>query len=151
MIIDSIANRGSYNGISPYFDEAFAFALALQDRESGRYDCDRFKEGTVFAMIQEGETLPYEEGLLEAHRRYLDVQIMLRGGETVWYADIGNLQEAVPYDEKKDILFFEKGGQPVQIHPGMFYVVLPQDGHMPCRHLEGSSRYRKIVLKIAVD
>lgn len=150
MIIDSIANRSSYSGISPYFDEAFSFALSLKDRQPGRYECDKFPEGTVFAMIQEGETLPFEEGLVEAHRRYLDVQIMLQGGETVWYADIDTLQEAVPYDEKKDILFFEKGGQPLQIRPGMFYLVFPQDGHMPCRHIEGADCYRKIVLKIAI-
>ena len=54
-------------------------------------------------------------------------------------------------EEEKDIVFFEKGGQPVQIRPGMFYVVFPQDSHMPCRHPEGLSLCRKIVLKIAAE
>ena len=101
-------------------------------------------------MIQEGETLPFEDGKVEAHRKYLDMQIMLEGGETVGYADIAGLKESVPYDEEKDIVFFENGGQPVQISRGMFYLVLPQDGHMPCRHLNGPGTYRKIVLKIRV-
>ena len=158
MIIDSIENRSSYNGISPYFDEAFAFALTLADKEPGRYDCDAFPAGKVYAVVQEGDTQPFEDGLIEAHRRYMDVQIMLGGGEAVWYTDIKPLHEEVPYDEEKDIIFFEKSGQPVQILPGMFYAVLPQDGHMPCRNMNGASNgisdrtshYRKIVLKIAV-
>jgi beta-galactosidase beta subunit len=32
----------------------------------------------------------------------------------------------------------------------MFYLVLPHDGHMPCRQLDGHGKYRKIVLKIRV-
>ncbi len=148
MIIDRIQNRSSYSGISPLFDEAFDFALSLRDKAPGRYECGTLPAGEVYAMVQEGETKPFDEGLIEAHRRYLDVQIMLSGGETVFYQEIEGLKEAVPYSEEKDIIFFEKAGQPVQIREDMFYVVFPQDGHMPCRHLEGPGSYRKIVLKI---
>ena len=99
-------------------------------------------------MVQEGETQPREDGQIEAHRNYIDVQIMLDGGETVYYADIEDLRETVPYSEEKDAAFYKAGGQPARIEKGMFYVVLPHDGHMPCRELDGPGTYRKIVLKI---
>ena len=150
MIIDSIDRWKSYSGIVPYYDEAVTFALSLSKKEAGRYECETLPAGTVFAMVQEGETLPFEDGYMEAHRKYLDMQIMLEGGETVGYADIAGLRETVPYDEEKDIIFYENGGQPVQISKGMFYLVLPQDAHMPCRQLNGPGTYRKIVLKIRV-
>ncbi len=146
MIIDKIERSSSYDGLVPEFHEAFAFALSLKDKPVGTYQYDGLPEGTVYAMIQEGDTQPYEEGQVEAHRKYIDVQIMLDGGETVYYQDIDDLKEAVPY--KDDIIFYEKAGQPARIEKGMFYVALPQDGHMPCRELDGPGTYRKVVLKI---
>ena len=148
MIIDSINNWKSYCGIAPHYEEAVNFALGLADKPAGRYECEALPAGSVFAMIQEGETGPWAEGKVEAHRKYLDMQIMLEGGETVGYADISGLKETVPYSEEKDIVFYECGGQPVRIGKGMFYLVLPQDGHMPCRRLDGPGHFRKIVLKI---
>lgn len=148
MIVDKIERINCYNGIMPGFQEAVAFALGLADKPAGRYECDTLPAGTAFAMVQEGETQPYEDGMIEAHRRYLDVQIMLEGGETVYYADIDGLTETVPY--KDDIVFYEKAGQPARIEKGMFYLVLPHDGHLPSRYLDGPGRFRKIVLKVLV-
>ena len=150
MVIDSLTNWGSYKTLVPYFEEAMEFALQKADCPAGRYDCGTLPEGQVYLLIQEGDTASYEDGLVEAHRRYMDVQIILSGGETVYYADIAGLKEAVAYDDKKDILFFEKAGQPLRITEGMFYAAFPQDGHMPCRHLDGPGRYRKLVVKIRV-
>ena len=148
MIIDSISRWRSYIGLVPHFEEAVNFALSLSEAAPGRYECETLPAGTVYAMIQEGGTEPWEEGRVEAHRNYLDMQIMLEGGETVGYADIDGLKEIVPYSGEKDIVFYENAGQPIRIEKGMFYLVLPQDGHMPCRHLDEKGCYRKIVLKI---
>ena len=147
MIIDSIRNWRRYAGLLPNYERAMEFALSLPDAPAGRYECGDMPDGTVYAMIQEGETQPLEDGLIEAHRKYADVQIMLDGGEAVYYCDIEGLSETVPY--KDDAALYENAGQPIQISKGMFYVALPQDGHMPCRHVNGQQgRYRKIVLKI---
>lgn len=148
MIVDRIDRSPCYNGIVPEFKEAVEFALSLADRPAGRYEYDKLPSGTVFAMVQEGDTRAPEEGMVEAHRNYIDVQIMLEGGETVYYADIKELTEKVPYTD--DIVFFEKAGQPARIEKGMFYLVFPHDGHMPCCHLDGPGRFRKIVLKIRI-
>ena len=78
------------------------------------------------------------------------MQFLLEGKETVYYADIESMKEAVPYDEAKDIAFYEAGGQPARIEEGMFYAAFPHDGHMPCRDLDGTQNYRKIVLKIRI-
>ena len=149
MIVDRIERSACYNGLVPEFKEAMEFAMSLKDKPVGRYECDKFPEGTVFAMVQEGNTLPLEGGQVEAHRKYMDVQIMLEGGETVYYADIDGLKETVPY--KDDIIFYEAAGQPARIEKGMFYLALPHDGHMPCRELDGPGTFRKIVLKIRVS
>ena len=137
MIVDRIDRSASYNGIVPEFKEAMEFALSLADKPVGTYQYDKLPEGTVFA-----------DGMIEAHRKYMDVQIMLEGGETVYYADIDGLTETVPY--KEDIVFYEKAGQPARIEKGMFYLALPHDGHLPSCHLDHPGKFRKIVLKIRV-
>ena len=147
MIIDSITNWEAYRGILPDFEARMRFALSLGDAASGKYECTSLPKGCVYALVQEGQTLPLEKGLIEAHRKYADVQIMIDGGETVYYTDIHGLAEVVPY--KDDIAFYKSAGQPLAVTKGMFYVALPQDGHMPCRHLNGCpGSYKKIVLKI---
>ena len=150
MIIGRIHRITNYYGLMPEIGEAVEFALSLTKKPAGRYEYDRFPEGKVYVLIQEGATQPYESGKAEAHRRYLDVQFLLEGKETVYYADIESMKEAVPYDEAKDIAFYEAGGQPARIEEGMFYAAFPHDGHMPCRDLDGTQNYRKIVLKIRI-
>ena len=150
MIVDRIERSYVYNSFVPYWKEAFEFAMSLKNQPVGRYECETLPTGAVFALVQEGQTQPYGDGRLEAHRRYMDVQIMLEGGETVYYMDVEGLEETVPYKEDADIVFYGQCGQPAEIQAGMFYAVMPHDGHMPCRELDGPGKFRKIVLKIRV-
>lgn len=150
MIVDRIDRRDVYNNFVPNWKEAFDFALSLKDADPGRYECESLPAGTAFALVQEGHTRPYEEGKLEAHRRYMDVQIFLKGGEVVYYADIDGLEVTVPYKEDADIVFYGQGGQPAKVTEGMFYAVMPHDAHMPSIDIEGTGTFRKIVLKIKV-
>lgn len=51
--------------------------------EVGRYEFD----GGYF-MVQKGTTRPLEEGTFEAHRRYIDVQIVVEGSEELAWEDL---------------------------------------------------------------
>lgn len=150
MIVDRIDRITDYYSLMPDFGEAVEFALSLFAKPEGRYEYEGLPKGKVYALIQEGMTQPYDGGRAEAHRKYVDVQFLLQGGEMVYFGDVRGMKEVVPYDDAKDIAFYEAGGQPVRIEEGMFYLAFPHDGHMPCRELEGPGRYRKIVLKIRV-
>ena len=145
MIIDRICNYRAYIDVVPLLEEGIEFALSLADQPEGRYSC-----GPVWAMVQEGKTLPMKEGNYEAHRKYIDVQIVLKGEETVGWETISALRESIPYSEDEDIAFYEGEGIPVRITEGMFYLVQPHDAHKPCRHMDQPGSYRKIVLKIPV-
>jgi len=152
MIIDSIKNASTYYGIDVNMKKAFEFALTLTDKEVGKYQCEELEEGILFAMVQEGSTNPAADGKLENHQDYLDIQIMLDGSEEVGYEDVDGLAESIPYDKTKDIAFFDATEklQMITISKNMFYIVYPQDGHMPCRHSENERKYRKIVVKLKI-
>ncbi|MCK5344780.1 MAG: YhcH/YjgK/YiaL family protein, partial [Candidatus Heimdallarchaeota archaeon] len=89
-----------------YIIEHSLFSLVLEfldkgidDLGIGRYDLG---EG-VFAMVSEYQTKDFDEGFIEAHRKYIDIQIILRGAEKIGVADIKTCIP-VEYDEEKDFL-----------------------------------------------
>ena len=130
MIIDRIENYENYMRLHPLMEEGVRYALSLRESLPGRYD-----QGEYFVLLQEGETQPIEEGVYEAHKRYWDIQILIEGKELVKW---------------QDAVFYTGDGISFQLTEGMFYLVMPKDAHMPCRHGKQEAHYRKLVLKLPV-
>lgn len=146
MVVDYMDHIMAYSGTSSQFEEGIRLAYAIKDKPPGRYE-----QGDIYAMVQEGMTGALEEGLFEAHRKYIDLQIMLEGEELISWEAVSRLQEKESYDEGKDFELFCGEGQNLSIKAGMFYLVFPHDGHMPCRHVQKSTEYRKIVVKLKAE
>ena len=64
----------------------------------------------VFALVQEYRTKSHSEGFWESHRKYIDVQYMVRGAERMGYANLASLAERQPYDADKDLLILDGSG-----------------------------------------
>ena len=67
------------------------------------------------------------------------------------YADRADLAVKTPYDPEADIEWLSGCGNRIQMKPGMFYLVYPDDGHKPCCHEKEQTSYRKVVVKIKID
>ena len=147
MIIDRLENIGTYKPLLKGLDEGLAAVKALgEDPAVGRYEF----EGGYF-MIQEGETKEIADGDFEGHRKYIDVQIILKGQEVVAWAEIAGLKVSEEYDDAKDKIMF--AGEPTQcntITENVVWVAFPQDGHKACRHIGESTHYKKVVMKLPV-
>ena len=148
MIIDRAANIGLYGKILPGLEGGMkAIAELGENPPLGRYEFD----GGYF-MVQEGDTKPIPEGEFEAHRKYIDVQFVLKGEETVAWASIPELAPADDYSPEKDRQMFT--GEPAQcnvIREQMVWVAFPEDGHNACRHLQEQTHFLKIVMKLPVE
>ena len=81
MILDNIRRLGGCS--LPHLPQAMECLERVKDAPPGRYE---FSGG--FLMIQEGTTNPIGTGCFEAHRKYLDVQLLLRGAETILWAPL---------------------------------------------------------------
>ena len=102
-------------------------------------------------MVQKGITRPILEGTFEAHRKYIDVQMILDGSEEVVWENIRNLETTVPYNAEKDVQRLTGNREHViKITKGMFYAAFPHDGHQPVAHTGEVQSFRKIVLKLPV-
>lgn len=143
MIIDRIEEQERYYALHPDLEHAFAFLAEAPDLEPGRYEL----ENGLFATVSEGETRPFDGGELEAHRKYIDLQYVVSGGERIGWAHINELNP-VREDPEHDNYFYSGEFTALFVHAGMFYVMFPGDGHMPARHREFVNRYKKVVVKV---
>jgi len=106
----------------------------------------------MFLTVSEAETRSPEQVRFEAHRRYIDIQLVVRGQESIGYAPVASLVTAEPYDTTKDIEFFSvpQESATLALRSGDFAVFAPGDGHRPSLHLDGPHVSRKVVVKVSV-
>lgn len=146
MIIDKIENIRFYSSMLNNLDAGLAAIDALETKEVGRYEFDG-----GFFMVQEGSTKPMEEGTFEAHRKFVDVQIILEGSEELAWHEMKDLETAIEYNPEKDAERLTGTFDHVmKIGKGMFYAVYPHDGHKPVSHTKEQQSFKKIVLKLPV-
>ncbi|MFN0166537.1 MAG: YhcH/YjgK/YiaL family protein [Bryobacteraceae bacterium] len=121
----------------------------LASMKEGRYPLEGEE---VYALIMKMKTKPEAEGEFETHRRYIDVQSLISGQETIGYASASSLKTTKPYDEKVEAELFSLPptyGR-LQMKPGMFAIFAPGEAHLPGRDLDGEHEIRKVVVKVSV-
>jgi len=90
-----------------------------------------------------------DNAFLEAHNRYIDIQICLEGHETMgWRSRTDCHSPKSTFDIEKDIIFYnEKPLFLFDLPAGSFAIFFPEDCHAP---LIGEGEIRKIIFKVEV-
>ncbi|MCB1122641.1 MAG: YhcH/YjgK/YiaL family protein [Verrucomicrobiae bacterium] len=151
MIFDSLQNASNYN-MGPAWTTAFDFLKSIDaDTPDGEYPIDG---DTMFARVMSYETKAPADAKFEAHQKYADIQSTLIGAEGIAVVDTSKAKVRVPYDQTKDVAFFDAPETIpglVDVYPGSFAFLLPQDCHMPQLAVGESKRIKKVVVKIALS
>lgn len=150
MIIDKLNNASLYYGISERIAKALKYLQNndLSEFQNGRYDID---SDNIFVLVQDYNTKPLSEGKYEAHRKYIDIQYIIKGEEKLGYVYVHKLKTSTDYDEVKDIVFFNGEGDFVTAEEGTFIIFYPEDAHMPGIESEICEYVKKAVIKIKVN
>lgn len=152
MIIDRIENARLYASLHTRFSKAFAVLAdpALAHKPDGRHDIDG---DDLYYIVQHYTTKPMEQGRLESHRKYIDIQALITGRELLGYSPIHGLEVAEPYDESRDITFYRLSDLAacVTLERGIFCLLYPHDAHLPSCQLAVPANVHKVVFKIRVD
>lgn len=149
MILDELGHLDTLNHLGDNFRAAAEFLEAsnLATLEVGRHDING---DSIYALVMRGEGRNTDEAKLEIHRRYIDIQILLDGAESIGWRPTSDC--TIPedeYDPDKDIQFFDDPPQNMlRLNPGQFAVFFPEDAHMP---MIGQGELHKIVVKIRRD
>lgn len=140
--VKSLAEQGLISS-----DMAKLVEALMNDFVPKRYNFD----GGRFANAEEYETKLTSR--FEAHRKMVDVQIVVSGTEMIHFAPINdNFVVEEPYDEKKDIMFMAgEVKDTVLLRAGDACIIGPELAHMPGMAVNGSSHVQKVVLKIPIE
>lgn len=147
MIFDKLEKLRQYDVVS---DKVLNFLFNLdENKPAGHYEID----DEAYANIDVYETKEYDICFPEAHKRYIDIQMLLSGEEKLDFANISELSIKDDYDEERDIMFFHNPEKmnTLYLKKGYFALLYPTDAHKPqIKSSENSQTVKKVVVKIAV-
>ena len=150
MIYDKTSNWENYFPKNEIWKKVFAFVKQCSaDTEHGRH---AIAGEDAYASVFSYDTKPQKEGVYEAHRKQIDIQILLKGRELVYVTDIDGLAVKTEYNAEKDYALFndpERLPGATPLTEGFFAVFFPNDAHRPSMNYGASSEnVKKIVVKI---
>jgi len=148
MIIDRLDNYRQYQGLG---ERIFAGLIYLNTTDFSQFEPGEHPiEGKdLFAIINDYNLKSVTEGRLEAHQRYLDIQYLAQGGESIGYVPLTGQSMCSEYNEGGDYSFYIGTSSLIRIEQGMFAIFYPDDLHMPGIGAPGE-RVRKVVVKVRI-
>ena len=148
MIFDDFKNIDLYK-IDSYIKD---FILNIDPSiKAGRYVIS----DNAYMNIDEYKTRKKETIKLEAHRKYIDIQFLIKGKERVYTTNKEGLSVLKEYDENLDIEFYRIPERKLNISyltKNKFMVLYPNDVHAPCINYENESEdVKKAIVKIRIN
>lgn len=146
MIIDNLANADKYTSLHKDFKLVFDF---LKNNNLETMDCAKniqIRGEEVFFNLDEYETKPTQK--LEAHKKYIDIQVVVTGEEYMGYTNIENTTVTEEYDEKRDVMFLDGNVDKVLATNKNFIIFYPEDAHMPALSVTEPQKVKKAIFKI---
>jgi biofilm protein TabA len=148
VILDELANAARYENLHAGFRQGFEFLARpnLLTLDNGRYE---LQGDRLFALINRDPGRSRAGARLEAHRKYIDIQFLVDGGEEIGWRPTGECRTiAEPYDLERDVMFFADAPHAwINLAIGKFMIFYPEDAHAP---LAATGANVKAVIKVAV-
>lgn len=148
MIVSNLQNSERIESIHPLFKQLFDYVKThdLLHTECGRIE---LAGDDLFINNVNPTCVSASDQVLEVHRDYIDVHILLEGKERIgWKAleDVTDLKQA--YQKEGDCaLYSDTPTSFVDLLPGQFLIVFPEDPHAP---VIGEGKIRKLIGKVKI-
>ena len=147
MIIGSLTQTKRFEILHPDFKKVFEYVRSgnWQQVTAGKIILE---EDKIWVNVDEVTGKSREAAKLEAHNRFIDIQIPLLQEETFGWEERGRLamEEEEGYQVQNDILFYqERPASYFTLPVGDFVIFFPEDAHAPCI---GNGKMKKMVVKV---
>ncbi len=148
MIFDTLNNIENYRGLgNVYKTLEFLKNTDFKAMELGRYELEG---DDIFYMVQEYSTDP-QKTISEAHKKYIDIQFMVKGEELIGVAPIDCEKTEIEALPQNDVWFYNCKTEAITLIENSFMVLYPNDLHCPGVATNGVERAcRKVVFKVKV-
>jgi len=145
MIVDCLSRFNAYLKLHKNFPKVLDFLKknSLNTLEEGRY---LILGEEIFLSINHYKTQADKD--FEAHKRYIDIQMVLEGSEYIEWCPLSKTQVKTIYDNDKDITFLSGIGQKFEATPNLFFIFFPEDAHKPGLPIHTPEHVKKAVFKI---
>lgn len=148
MIVSNLQNSGRIESLHPLFKKLFDYVKShdLLHTDCGRIELDG---ENLFINNVNPACVKASEQVLEVHRDYIDIHILLEGKERIgWKA----MEEVclLKREYKKEVdcaLYSDIPTTFVDLLPGQFVIVYPEDPHAP---VIGEGKIRKLIAKVKI-
>lgn len=148
MIQGSLKNTAQTAAINPKFKAFFDYvnSVDLATIAEGKIELDG---DDLFVICAEIDGKEQCDAALEAHHKYIDIQLLLSGNERMGWKPLEDASDITkPYNEETDLVFYaEEADDFVNLKPGQFAVFFPEDLHAPGI---GNGKIRKLIAKVRV-
>jgi DNA sulfur modification protein DndE len=135
-----------YRANKPLWDKTFEFLRTtdLGKLEKGDYP---LAGDSAVVKVTYGPAREEKDAKWEAHKKFIDVQLVGEGKEKIGVAEVSKATIVTPYNDSKDVANYEAVGCYYVAEPGTFFIFFPSDAHRPGIKLDNNN-VRKIVVKI---
>ncbi len=146
VVIDTLDHASRYSVLHPLFGRAFEFVATtpLPTLPPGRIPLDGDR---LFVSIDHVDGRGRQAARLEAHRRYIDIQVTIAGTEHIGWRPLTRCRTPDgPFAADRDVGFFaDRPDTWVVVPERHFAIFFPDDAHAP---LGGEGPLKKAVIKV---
>lgn len=151
MIVDKLMNANQYSMLNENLKKGFDFLLNsnLENLKEGKHT---ILGDDIFALVQTLTTKQESEKKWEKHKKYIDIQCIIKGTERFGYGFLEDFKKViVPYDDKKDIEFLDGDKfNFLNLKKGEFVIFYPDDIHAPMLSVEDDIEIKKVIVKVRI-
>ena len=148
MIFAKLKDAADYCGIHPRLDRVID-CLNEEFLNKVGTQTQKLEDDLLYVTRFDYETIPLEDAFFEAHKKYLEVHLMMSGAERV---DISHPEALSLFDHKDDFYAYRgEAEQTLLLTPGSFLVVFPGDAHRIKVQVKGPENVSKVVFKLLVN
>jgi biofilm protein TabA len=157
MIVTDLQHATQQIPMTPYLQKAIDFLRegSWRDLPEGRFEVDGHN---VWGLVQSYETLTSPPDRLEAHRKHVDLHLVVSGEETIGWIPSEHLAPDDFYDEERDVGWGTVSSDDfdyvasVRVRAGQLAVFFPSDAHLPRQAgNKPPARVEKVLTKVAVQ
>ncbi|WP_162499816.1 YhcH/YjgK/YiaL family protein [Mucilaginibacter terrigena] len=147
--VNAVEFYKQYHANKAVWDKVFKFLSEqnLDTLSTGKHPIDG---DNAYASVTEAPSKELDKAGWESHRKYIDLQYVIKGKERIDFIDINKATVTKPYSDTNDAANYSAEGTQYTAEPGIFFLFFPQDVHRPNIKVDGYDVVKKLVIKIKV-